>query len=92
MMREYGDWDGYSGMMNSAGWFGFGWVVPILFWVLIIWLIIVLVQHFSSERNGRSYREMEKRDLALDILRERYAKGEVSKEEFEARKNDLMKK
>jgi hypothetical protein len=28
-------------------------------------------------------------DLALDILRQRYARGEITREEFEARKRDL---
>jgi putative membrane protein len=29
------------------------------------------------------------RDAALDVLRERYARGEISREEFEARRRDL---
>ncbi len=53
-----------------------------VFWVLFIVLIIWLV----SEIGGRNSQSDSK---AFDILKERYAKGEISKEEFEAKKKDL---
>jgi uncharacterized membrane protein len=34
-------------------------------------------------------REPHRTDAALDILRQRYARGDISKEEFEAKKKDL---
>jgi putative membrane protein len=62
-------------------------VVMLTFWVLVIvalfagirWLI-----HLGREP-GREPR----RDPAVEILRERYARGEIGKEEFDAKKRDL---
>jgi putative membrane protein len=72
----------YSGM----GWFGpgFGGIFMILWWGLIIAGIVALVRWLmSSSRNTPT----EKR--ALDILDERYARGEIDREEYEQRKRDL---
>ena len=73
------------GMMG----FGWGWFMPILmllFWGLVIWGIVALVRGWggccvSSQSDDK--------DSALDILRKRYAKGEINKDEFETRKKDL---
>lgn len=65
---------------------GFGWIFMVLFWGLVIWGIVSLVR--GSMGNGSGGRTIEK--SALDILKERYAKGEINKEEFESKKKDLM--
>ncbi len=68
-----------------------GGLFDVVVWVLLIWAIIAI---FRSCRGGRCNRmkhwhhHMGDKD-ALDILRERYAKGEVNKEEFESKKKDL---
>ena len=71
-------------MHEGLGWWMvFGGVWMFLFWggliALIVWGITRL-----SERNGSS----QKRD-PLDVAKERYAKGEIAKEEFEQLKRDL---
>jgi putative membrane protein len=55
-----------------------------LFWGLIIVGVVLGIRWLLNQ--GKESRS----DSALDILRQRYARGEINKEEFEARKRDLM--
>jgi putative membrane protein len=73
-------------MWFDGNWMFFGGFFMMLFWVailiLIVWLIVRLVQREdSSSHKGKS--------RALDIAKERYAKGEITREEFEQFKKDL---
>jgi putative membrane protein len=58
----------------------FGFLFMILFWGLVIYGVILLAKHYS---------EPMKKDRALEILKERYAKGEIKREEFENIKKDI---
>jgi putative membrane protein len=55
----------------------------ILFWLLIVVAIVVVVRWLMGQ--GKESRS----DSALEMLRQRYARGEISREEFESRKKDL---
>lgn len=55
------------------------------FWILIIILIVYLVRSSGNIRSGQH--RMEK--TPLEILQERYAKGEIDKKEYEEKKKDL---
>jgi putative membrane protein len=81
------------GNFYNMGWggglgFGFGWIFMLLFWGLVIWAIIYLAKNVSHN-NNLDYRDRQG-DKSMDILKERYAKGEISKEDFERMKKDLQ--
>lgn len=77
---------GSYGHMWDGGWFGmgFGLIGTLLFWILIILGVAALVKWLAG---GRTSSPPPK--TALDIVKERYARGEIDKEEFEQKKRDL---
>ncbi len=68
-----------------------GLVFHSLGWIVFVILIIWLIRGSRSHRHMRmrEMRDMWKGDRALDLLKERYAKGEINKEEFEEKKKVL---
>jgi putative membrane protein len=69
--------------MYDGHWFGGGFMW--LFWILLIVLVLWAVKAATGSANNSS----EKQKSALDILKERYAKGEIDQEEFEQKRKDL---
>ncbi len=67
---------------------GFGWLIGLGFIILIIWLVTRSVNHDSYHRNyGQNYNNIQSNNSsAMNILKERFAKGEIGKEEFEEKK------
>jgi putative membrane protein len=77
-------------MFFHWGWgnFWFGWI----FWLAIIGLIIWLIINSSrrSHYNQNQYfPQSPQKETPLDILKKRYAKGEITKEQFDQMKKDL---
>ncbi|MEE9203470.1 MAG: SHOCT domain-containing protein [Nitrospirales bacterium] len=73
--------------MTDCGWMpmmGFGMLFMALFWVALIVGVVLVVKRLMGQ--GGASRE----DSALDILKKRYARGEINKQEFEERKRDLL--
>ncbi|MEK7598288.1 MAG: SHOCT domain-containing protein [Patescibacteria group bacterium] len=73
--------------LSSLG--GFGWIFMILWWILIIVGVIMLIKRLTAQSHG-SNNLHDKKKSPLEILKERYAKGEIDKKEFEERKKDLI--
>jgi putative membrane protein len=73
--------------MHPMWWgaWGFGMMLlMLLFWVLVIVGLVIGIRWLLGQ--GKESRS----DSALEILRQRYARGEINKEEFETRKRDLL--
>jgi len=70
--------------MHPMWWWGWGMMAMMfLFWVLFIVGLIVGIRWLIG--TGKE----QKQDSAIEILRQRYARGEINKEEFEVKKKDL---
>lgn len=73
--------------MMQWHWWGFWLFWPIFmlgFWILVIVGIVFLIRRIFSLPGAKT------EESALDILKKRYAKGEISKEEFEEKKRDII--
>ena len=74
-------------MWHWSGWWGWwGWWWTWLVWIFLIALIIWAVS------SSRTLRYRGGRDLAEDIVRQRYARGEITSEEYERLLNDLRRR
>lgn len=72
--------------MNFGYGFGFwGWIFMLLWWVLIIVVIIALIKWLANQFNGGTSEK-----TPMNILKERYARGEIDKKEFEEKKKELL--
>ena len=75
----------YGYGMNGMHWgwgMGFGWILGIVVLIVIIWAV-------TRGINGNHNTTPQEKKSALDILKERYARGEINKEEFEEKKHVL---
>ena len=72
---------GGYGHMFGFGIFGvIGFLIMILFWAALIYLIYLAIKNLTGQRES-----------ALETLRQRYARGEISKKKFEEMKRDLRR-
>jgi putative membrane protein len=77
----------WSWEMHPVWWWGWGlgmMLMMLLFWVLVIVGIVAGIRWLLGQTKSA------RPDSALEILRQRYARGEINKEEFEAKKKDLL--
>lgn len=83
-------WWGF-GPMSGWGGAGFGvfmFIAMFLFWVLLIVGAIALIRYLMSPR--REDKVYPPTETSLQILQERYVRGEIDKKEFEEKKKDLI--
>ena len=77
---------GFGGHGWGMGWgMGFGWIIGLLILAAIIWIIVK-----SVNQNGNAHTHTPISKSAIDILKERYARGEIDKQEFDDKKKDLV--
>jgi putative membrane protein len=82
----YGPWMGHP----MWGVWGFGMMfVSFIFWGLIVVGLIFAIRWFAAQAPRGGPPQPGQGETALEILKKRYARGEIDKEEFEAKKRDL---
>lgn len=79
-----GDYGWGPGMMGGFGhgMGGFGFIIMIAFWILIVVGIVFAIKWLAASTNAAKS-TLASRETPLDILRKRYARGEIDKAEFE---------
>jgi putative membrane protein len=63
---------------------GFGFLSMVLFWAVLVAGLLFVGRWFWGQGS------MSREDSALELLKKRYARGEINKQEFEAMKRDLV--
>ncbi|NIA04512.1 MAG: SHOCT domain-containing protein [Proteobacteria bacterium] len=62
----------------------FGWIVTFIFWGLVLFLAVKLFQAIFQSRSGGSD------SPALNVLKSRYARGEINKEEYKQMRKEIQ--
>jgi len=78
---QFGMMDGYGYGMMSGGY----WILGLIFWILVIIGLVLLIKYLWEGSGAKRGEES-----ALEILKKKYARGEISKEEFEEKKKDML--
>jgi len=90
--QQRGDCSGWvmgPGMIGGWGMGWFGMIFMLVFWVLVIVGLVFLIKWLIQTTSiGKTVGHSGSK--AIDILKERYARGEISKEEFESMKKDIQ--
>ena len=76
-------WDHGWGAMH-----GFGWIFFVFFWIAVILAIVALVRWLGAS-SGQTLPPPPREKSALDILDERFARGEIEQQEYEQKRQVL---
>ena len=69
--------------MGGYGMMGFGFLFMLLFWGIVIWLVITLINATQSTKGE---------DDVLAVLKKSYASGEITKKQYEEMRKELMRR
>ena len=78
-------WNGYDG----RNWWGMGSAHGVVFWIFVIAGVVALAVWIANPARRRDT-DSRRSQTALDVLKMRYARGEIGREEFEEKKRDLQ--
>jgi putative membrane protein len=76
--------DGYG-----WGWMAFGAVWMVLFWGGIVALVVWAITRLSGDRERREELSRSEDRPPLEIAKERYARGEITRDQFKQLQDDL---
>lgn len=77
-------------VMGEGHWvWGGMWLVPLLFWILIIAGVVFIVRWIAGDHSHQTSSYEALTETPLDILKRRYAKGEIDQDTFETMKRDI---
>jgi len=81
-------WNGPFGFADGWSWlWPFHFVIPLLFLALIITAVVLIVRYAIGE--GGRLSSPERRSPGIDALEERYARGEINRDEYLVKKRDI---
>jgi len=83
-------WGGMMRMMMPA--WNIGWFIPLIYLVLTVTTLIIAifgVYYLVKRLSETTSTKVQRIDKSLEILRERYARGEITREEYFKMKRDL---
>ena len=81
--------------MMTFGFGGFGMLFSFLFWIIIagfvVWALAQALSRSSAPHGGSDISSIatSQSDFTLEILKQRFAKGEITREEFESMRQEL---
>lgn len=82
-------WDG-RGVIGSLGlWMALGWLSMLAFWGAVVLGVVLLVRALAGGGRPANGAPPRADDPALEILRRRYAAGEITREQYEQMRADL---
>ena len=73
--------------MHNFNFFGGGWMM-FIWWFLIIALVVFAIR---AVMNAGQSNQSQPKETPMEILKRRYAEGEIDEEEFQRRKQELQK-
>ena len=71
------------------GWMLFGGLMMLMFWGGLIALAVLIIRSLTNGESRSSSSDLSSQKTPLQILEERYARGEIGKDEFESIRADI---